>query len=166
MTEGLREVAATELDPLSHDGLKYAISCQFPGGLRTQQAQCAVECDPGHGICRRDDAVPQAFPRSLDRVRASGRRHDRPFLEQGSPTSHQGLSPRAAGQLFDVLGKGLGTELEPLDHSQVRKKLISDVLYRHPGTQGHDRRLNELAGFAGHGLGPRAGARCRVRRRS
>ncbi len=38
---------------------------------------------------------------------------------------------RAAGQLFDILAEGLGTELQSLHHGQVREQLVRQLLDGH-----------------------------------
>jgi len=59
---------------------------------------------------------------------------------------------RAAGQLRHVLGEGLRTELQPLDHGQVREQLARELGDRHAVMNGECRRLNELAGLGRHRL--------------
>ena len=71
------------------------------------------------------------------------RRDARASRMVGSRTS----SFRAAGQLLHVLAEGLRCKFQPLDHRQVRKQLIGQLMYRHPVTDGKRRRLDQFAGL-------------------
>jgi hypothetical protein len=85
---------------------------------------------------------------------------------EGGTLPTMSFHPRAARQLFHVFGEGLGAELEPLDHGEVREELIGKVRHRQAVTDSERRRLDHLAALSGQGPGPRAAARSRARRRA
>jgi len=58
----------------------------------------------------------------------------------------------AAGQLLHVLAECLRREFESLDHGEIGKQLVGQVLRRHPGPDGQRRRLDKLARFRSHCL--------------
>ena len=60
---------------------------------------------------------------------------------------HIVLLSSTARELLDVGGKGLGAELETLDHRKVGKQLATQVRYRHALAYGQRRDLDDLATF-------------------
>ena len=62
-------------------------------------------------------------------------------------------SPRAAGELLDVLGEGLGGQLEAFDHCQVGKELVGEIVHGHPRAQRESRGLDRLAPLRRENLG-------------
>ena len=62
------------------------------------------------------------------------------------------LSARAARQLLHVLGEGLGTELQSLDHGEIREQLIGEILNGHALVQGEHGGLDDLPALGGQHL--------------
>ena len=59
-------------------------------------------------------------------------------------TGNDGFLSRTAGDLRDVLRKRLRGELQPLDHREIRKELVREIVHRQSGPNDHDRALDDL----------------------